>query len=504
MSVITRNILANLAGKTWAGLIWLAFVPVYLSFMGVEAYGLVGLFFTLTAVLSTLDLGLSTTINRELARLSAQGEKRGSMRDVLRTLESLYWAIALLIGTALVVSSPLIAQYWLKPEALSPEAVRLTVVLIGLTIAVQWPSALYTGGLLGIQRHVLLNGVVSSIVTVRAVGAVMVLWLLSPTPQAFFAWQLLMGVLHTAALGYCLWRSLAQPNHRARFDPQLLRGLWRYAAGASGIAIFGTLAAQLDKIILSAILPLDAFGYYSIAALVASALYYLIAPITSSVFPRFAQLGASQANVDLARTYHKSCQLAAVATLPAAVFVALFSYEILELWTRNTQVAQQAHIVLSILMAGTALNGLVLLSFSLQLASGLVKLGLYANLSSVIIAAPCLVYFASRYGATGGAAVWLLLNLGLFVIVVPMMHRFLPTVQDLRWYAVDTMRPLGASVLVLALARWLIPERQPDFTMAAYLAVALAASYAAAILAAPDVRKLALERMNWKRGSRQL
>ncbi len=500
MSTIKKNILANLAGKTWSGLVWLVFLPIYLKFMRVEAYGLVGFYLALTAVLVVLDLGFGPTINRELARLSLQDGKRGEMRDVLRTLEFAYWTIALVTGAVLVAVSPLIADYWLKPETLAPEAVRKTMLLIVLTIAFQLPSALYTGGLSGLQHQVLLNVVSAAIMTLRALGAVLVLWLVSPTAQAFFEWQLLMGILQTAALSFCLWRKLPQPGHRARFDPQLLKGLWRFSSGAWGIGLFGTLLVQMDKIILSAVLSLAAFGYYSVAAMVSSSLYYLIAPITWSVFPRFAQLGGLQAGDELARTYHKSCQLAAVATLPAAVLVVLFPSEILGLWTRDAQVAQEGRIVLSLLMAGTALHALVQLPYYLQIASGLVKLGFYTNLVSAVIALPCMYFFASRYGAPGAAAVWLLLNLSHFIIVVPLMHRFLPKVETWRWYVVDTMLPCGACILILGLARWLMPEGLTDLVKAVYLGSVLAAAYAGAILSAPDIRTWALGWRNWRRG----
>ena len=500
MSVIRKNILANLAGKTWSGLVWLLVLPIYLKFLGVEAYGLVGFYLTLMAVLAILDLGIGPTINRELARLSVQDGKRGEMRDVLRTLEFAYWTIALLVGLVLVAASPLIANHWLKPESLTPATVRHTLVLIVLTIAFQLPSALYTGGLSGLQRQVLLNVVSGTIMTLRALGAVLVLWLVSPTAQAFFTWQLLIGILQTAALSFCLWRSLPQPGHRARFDLRLLKGFWLFSAGAWGMGLFGTLLVQMDKIILSAVLSLAAFGYYSVAALVSSSLYYLIAPITWSVFPRFAQLGGPQDGDELARTYHKSSQLAAVATLPVTVLVVLFPSEILGLWTRDAQVAQEGRIVLSLLMAGTALNALVQLPNYLQLASGLVKLGFYTNMLSAIITVPCMFFFASRYGAPGGAAVWLLLNLTHFMIVVPLMHRFLPTVETWRWYVVDTLLPLGTCVLILGMARWFMPEGQTDLVKAAYLGVVLAASYAGAILSAPEIRRWALGWRNWKRG----
>ena len=45
------------------------------------------------AFLSLLDLGLSATVNREMARLSACSGKLKEMRDLLRTMEWAYWSL---------------------------------------------------------------------------------------------------------------------------------------------------------------------------------------------------------------------------------------------------------------------------------------------------------------------------------------------------------------------------------------------------------------------------
>ena len=53
-----------------------AFVPLYIRFMGMEGYGLIGVFTTMLAIFALLDLGLGLTVNRELARLSADDTRR--------------------------------------------------------------------------------------------------------------------------------------------------------------------------------------------------------------------------------------------------------------------------------------------------------------------------------------------------------------------------------------------------------------------------------------------
>jgi hypothetical protein len=44
MSLIKQNIIANFGGKAWQALMSLAFVPLYIKFMVIESYGLIGIF----------------------------------------------------------------------------------------------------------------------------------------------------------------------------------------------------------------------------------------------------------------------------------------------------------------------------------------------------------------------------------------------------------------------------------------------------------------------------
>ena len=188
MSQLKRNVIANFVGNFWIGLVSLAFVPLYIHLLGVEAYGLMGLFISLQALLSILDLGISTTLNREIARLSALADAARDMRNLVRTLELIYWGVGAGLGVALVALAPFLAHHWLRGEYLSPDALQRAVVLMGIAVGFQWPSSFYSGGLQGLQRQVLLNPVTAGAATVRAGGAALILWLVSPTIQAFFGW----------------------------------------------------------------------------------------------------------------------------------------------------------------------------------------------------------------------------------------------------------------------------------------------------------------------------
>ena len=104
MAFVGHNIIANYVGRTWTAILGIRFIPVYLRFTGIEAYGLVGYYMAHSNILGMLDLG--STINRELARLSAIEGSAGSQRDVVRTLEVIYWGIAIIAGGVVILLAP--------------------------------------------------------------------------------------------------------------------------------------------------------------------------------------------------------------------------------------------------------------------------------------------------------------------------------------------------------------------------------------------------------------
>ena len=100
MTRLRQNLIANFAGQGAATIIQLAITPVYIRWLGVEAYGLIGFQVTLLALTQVLDFGLSPTINRELARYSALPDKAQESQDFVRTLEVGYWLIGVIAGVA--------------------------------------------------------------------------------------------------------------------------------------------------------------------------------------------------------------------------------------------------------------------------------------------------------------------------------------------------------------------------------------------------------------------
>jgi O-antigen/teichoic acid export membrane protein len=325
-----------------------------------------------------------------------------------------------------------------------------------------------------------------------------ILWYVSPTIQMYFLWQGFIGLIQTFLVAVCLWRSLPKSEQRARFETNLLLHVWRFAAGMSGITLFGIILLQMDKIILSKLLTLEMFGYYTMASMVAMGLYRFIAPIFNATYPEFTQL-VSIGNLDaLTSLYHQACQIMTVLILPIALIVAFFSSEILLLWTHNPLAVKYAHMVLSLLIIGTALNGLMTIPYALQLAYGWTKLTLYSNIIAVIILLPSIIIATRHYGPVGAACSWLSLNVGYLLIQLPIMHtRLLPTAK-LKWYIHDIVFPLIASLSIILIGKLLFENMsnydKSSLFIISYLMIVYTISLIFSILFAPEIKKLLINR----------
>jgi O-antigen/teichoic acid export membrane protein len=489
MSRLKWNIAANYFGVAWTAAVNILAVPLYVKFMGIESFGLVGFFTMLIAACSILDIGLHTTISRELARMDKLERKEESARDLVRTLEVISWAVAALNAVVVCSLAPSIAAHWLRPEQLSQDTVEKSIMLMGLAMALGHPYTLYNGGLLGLQKQVLANWINVAFATVRCIGAVLILWLVSPTIEAYLLWQIPVFLARTIGTALCLQRSLPNSSSRARFRKEHLASFWRFSLGVSGAAVLALILEQADKIVLSTLLTLEMFGYYSLAWTLAFSLVGLtVEPIRDAAFPRFSQYTETGNAEALKNLYHLTCQAAASVLLSVTVITFLYAGDILLIWTGNAYTAQNTSTLLQFLIIGMALRGLTTLPTALQFSYGWIRLTIGMNLAAVVVFVPLVVILTSARGAAGAAASWIFLYSGYMIAGITLMHRRIMKGEQKAWYLIDCGLPLCASLTIGCVSLWLAPLHASVFSTLPFLALVLLSAIAASTYSAPDTR----------------
>ena len=484
---VRRNIIANAFGQGWTLLLGIALIPVYIHLMGVESYGLVGLFVTVQAALMVLDFGLAATVNRELARGTQDAITAGQMRNLVRTFEWLYWPIAAAIACLTLLFAPTVSAKWLNPVELSASEVARALTLMGLVAAAQWPSSLYSGGLAGLQRQGILNVLVVVFATLRSAGVIVPLLLIEASITIFFVWQLAVSVVQTAAFATALWRSMPRGD-RPTFSRAEATRIASFAGGVAGMAATSFVLLQFDRVILASLLDLKSFGYYATAAALATAIPRLVQPVSTAVYPRYSQLVVGQDEVRLRHLYHKTNQAVAVLLATVGVIGCCYAESILLLWTASPDVAAAAGNILKLLVTASVFGALASLPYSLQLAYGNTRLSLSLSVLGICIYVPTLWFAANAHGAIGAATTWLGLNAVLLIVGVNLMHRKMLVGSQARWYLRDVLpvfaAALGAGLAVHAL--W--PTLPRSLGGLVLLIFATTAVGSAALLAARDVR----------------
>jgi O-antigen/teichoic acid export membrane protein len=482
------NILANYAGRGWTMALGFLCIPFYLHFLGIEAYGLVGFFYTLQAALGLLEAGVGLTVNRELARLSVFPGAAQQQRNLLRSLEMIVWPIAFGGGVLVFLAAGFLSHSWVNPKTIPTETVRNAIMWMGVVTALQFPSGLYQSGLMGLQRQVLLNAALSAAGTVRSGGAILILWLVSPSIETFFIWQALTALFQTVLLGAFLWRAI--PHHYERPQASLahLIPLWGFASATWANAVIGFSLTQLDKLLLSKILSLEDFGYYSLASTVASVIWSLILPVAAAIFPRFAQLYQQPDEAALADLYHRACQFIAVVLLPTAMVLIFFSWEVVWSWTGSVEIANQTRWIVTLLVFGTTINGMTLVAGYLQAAAGWPQLIMWINLGNAIALVPAIWWAANKYGAIGAATIWVVLNSGYLLIGIPVMHTRLLKRHLVQWLRSDLVVPLTVCLSVAGCATLFKPAPESRVVLALFLAATGFSCLALTTVACPECR----------------
>ena len=470
----------------------LAFIPVYIQYLGVESYGLIGLFALLQAWLRLLDMGLTPTMSREMARFTGGSHTVGSIRDLLRSIEAVVVGISVFVAGGVALSADWIASFWLQTEEVPVVVAAQAITIMGLVSALRFVEGVYRSSIVGLQRQVLLNVINSSMATLRGLGAVAILVWVSPTIQAFFLWQALVSAVTLVIFAGTTYASLPRTDRPARFSVDALRAVWRFAGGVLGITFLALLLTQVDKILLSKLLTLSDFGFYALAAVVAGALNVMATPISLAWYPRLCQLHVADDHAGLVRTYHQGAQLVSVIMGSTALVLIVFSETFLLLWTQDADLAQRTAPLLRLLVLGNLLNGLMWIPYEAQLAHGWTGLTARINIVAVLLIVPAILWAVPRYGAEGAAWVWVSLNAGYVLIGVQFMYRRVLTAEKWRWYIQDLLQPLLVVTAVSIIVRWLVPVSSDPFGQFGTLALAACLTLVAAVLSAKLVRQKVL------------
>lgn len=426
---LKANVVSNYVSQIYVSVVGILILPLYIKYMGAEAYGLVGFFTMLQAWFSLLDLGLTPTIARETARYHGGSMSALHYRQLFRALSVIFLAIAIIGGTSLWLIAAPLADKWLQIKTLDLNVVIVAVQIMAISVALRWMGGLYRGVITGSERLVWLSCFTAVIATLRFPAVFITMWWYGYTPTVFFVHQLAVAIFEV--LGLYLMSNRLQPKLDSGmtigWGIKTVKPVLKFSLTIAFTSSVWVLVTQTDKLILSGILPLAEYGFFTLAVLVAGGVMILSAPISTVIMPRMVRLHTEGKDDEMIQVYRSATQLVSVVAGSASLTIAFFAEQLLYTWTGDRVIATNTASILSLYALGNGVLAVSAFPYYLQYALGNLRYHLVGNLVTVIILIPAIILAAYEYGGVGAGWVWLGINsLYLIFWVGFVHHKFVP------------------------------------------------------------------------------
>lgn len=496
---LRRNILANYAGIVTTTLMTFLVVPFYLRWLGADAYGLVGVAAMVQSWLMLLNAGLSPVVGRQAAQSHAGVANWRDTARFFRTVEWLLGLLSLLTLCVMAVGSQWLALHWLKASSLPPGLVAQAIVLFSLNILLRLASSINSGVLQNMEQQLWQNGNLIVFSLLRFAASLPIVWY-SHDVQWLFTWWVLVSMGEYLSIRSKIARLLPVKVPLFTFDLALLRQHGHMAATLAFTSTVWVMITNLDRLVLSGLLPLAEYGHYSVATLLASGVLLLAQPVTQAFQPRLSAAFARGGMLPACEEFRRCTRLVVLVTFPVAAVLLAMPQMALQLWTGNAALAMATANILRGYVLGNALIAAGGMLYFLQVAIGNVRWHLRGNIVFAVLLVPAIPWVAGHYGALGAAVLWALINLMLFVLWNSLLLLKLAPALWPVWIVRDVLWPL-LLVVVLACLLSLSPLGLVTGRLAQFLVLAGCSLLCLVSLlpGMPDARHWILRRMERSR-----
>ena len=453
-----KNIAFNYLGQLYSTFIGILILPMFLQYMGAEAYGLVGFFTLLQAWLQLLDVGMSPTLGREVARLKNKQNEHWRLTTVVNTVELVFIGIALIAAVSLFFMQDWLASSWLTVEQLDTETITTAISIMAFIVAFRWVASINRSGINAYEQQVWMNVVDIIINTLRFPGALLLVINLDGNVLAYFYFQLVVVVIEVVTIRIKM-RSLlpSKLGKIKRFSMVELKRIAPFALSVGYTSGIWILLTQLDKLLLSKYLTLSEYGYFTLVGAVANGMTMLSSPVTKALLPRMTAMLEEQGEKPMLVLYQTATKFVACFVFPIAIIIAFNAEVVIYTWTGDVAAAQWVAPILPFFCLGSMVLAIMVFQYQLQYAHGVLKYHVKWNTFSVLINIPLIIYAATYHGALGVAWVWLAYRLLSLTVWCAFVHgKFAPGLH-LKWLINCVLVPFALSAGVVVILTIIFP-----------------------------------------------
>lgn len=450
---VKTNVVWNMSAQLFVAVIGVLVLPLYLKFLGPESYGLIMFYTNLVVWFSVLDLGITPSVSRITSLYLNKAIEFIEYQNVFNAFLIFIIGIALSSMVLGFFSINWVIVEWLKVNSLDHYMVYDVIFYTFAVIIIRWSTGIFRGILTGAEKIVWLSQFSIAISFSRFIVPLPFIAYLGWNVVDYFKFQLLLAVTEFTII---VIRS-KQFLPKLEFSSIVLKSksvteMIRFSAAIATTTAIWLFVTQIDKMIISAKVPIDQYGYFSTTVLVANFILLLSSTCSNVLMPRFCALHAQKDDKSIRRLYLQSTSFIAAGSLMLLVVSAYVPYNLLFLWTHDTEFSKFGADLLIFYTLGNFLLAMNGFPYYLQYATGKLRLHLISHLFMLFTIVPLVLFSVDFYGIIGAAVVWLFFHTVYFLFWVPVLHKiFLPGIH-FQWAVATIMAPSVFVMIVTGLA----------------------------------------------------
>jgi O-antigen/teichoic acid export membrane protein len=402
-SKTARNAASSFFTMAWLGALSIVALPLYIDLLGAAEWGVVAACASMQVLVALIDMGVSQIVPRWVAMAKAKG---AGLKAYVRLFRRIYLGLSGFVFVFLQVSAEYLAYEWFQLADAGRAGLELCIRLISLQLLLQLYNNLHLGIWNGLQEQVAANVRSCVFGTLKHVTALLLIAFVAQKAWLYalvFAVVALLEVLFNALSIKRLLKPLvlAQMREAATAD-----SFWREVLTLSGGILLGLLVSQMDRLVLSRVVPVEDFGVYVVVITAALALLQLQTPLTRAFFPQFVEDISRLGFVSKERLMRLLLSTALIATLPMLLLSAV-TEPVLQFWLAQPRFVELGAEPLRILCWAVAVNSIYGCLYQVIVAAGRSYLVIRFNLAALMVAVIMLFFIDLDMGIRLGGVLWL-------------------------------------------------------------------------------------------------
>lgn len=420
----------------------LATVPLYLSYIGAERYGVLAVIWALLSYFSFFDLGFGRAVTQRMARLSDADDSERS--KLLWTALLSTFALGVLASVLLWLFSDFILLHVIDMSDRSRSEASGAVAWMLLALPILLPTTVLMGALQARLKFAETN-------TIQLVGSLISQMLpLAVAASGHIELKMLVPAalasrVLVAALLFHQSRLHVPLIGRPLIDQVHLRAMLSYGGWVSVITFLGPILVTVDRLLIATLSGAKAVTSYTVPYDLVSRTMMISGSLSSALFPRLASASPADARVLAERA---TATLIAVMTpvVIAGIFVA---QPFLNIWLGKSFAVDSVG-VSELILLGVWINALVIPHHARLMATGNPRTVVFVYLIEIPIYLVMLWIGLKNFNVMGAAGAWTIRVLIDTMILLYVNHALQKTIRLAVPYAIlITAASIGVLILDL-------------------------------------------------------